>query len=189
MSYSGNISIDIPGMGGSEDTELEGILNQPIDLALATDHERDALLLDLQIPDTTEIRLGDTPRNDSLAAPLPVHSSDLQFPDEVVGSSSNSGMQDFVIPVVDLTQGKMHEIPQIMQIYNTYHAEWADPSVTIATHKSNGCLLAEHMLKHFFPASQRFLVEQTESNVATRNGWSIEMKNFVSTNDYRDEQG
>lgn len=84
--------------------------------------------------------------------------------------------------IPDLTKERMHKIPGIMRIYYDYHQAYSEqahsnPQDSLGKHLEHANILAMTLLEHFFPPSQRFIVEQVPIfPTVGSNGWSIQLK-------------
>ncbi|KAF2121265.1 hypothetical protein BDV96DRAFT_594479 [Lophiotrema nucula] len=78
--------------------------------------------------------------------------------------------------IPDLTREKMHKIPQLVSLVDSYCSSYTEPNVTVSDQVDRGKAMALNLLEHYFPLSQGFRVVPHSFNIMAKEGWSLQCK-------------
>ncbi|KAH7393005.1 hypothetical protein BKA66DRAFT_439124 [Pyrenochaeta sp. MPI-SDFR-AT-0127] len=78
---------------------------------------------------------------------------------------------DFEVP--DYSQVHITDVPQIQHLYDAYHTNYTDPNASNATRMKYAKALAFTLLKHYYPASQDYIIKPSSLGPIAQYGMSF----------------
>lgn len=88
--------------------------------------------------------------------------------------------------IPDFTQAHITNVPQIQSLYEAYHIHYTNPTATNATRMMYAKALAFALLKHYYPASQDYMVKPSSLGPTAQYGMSFILEAEDGSDIWRD---